>query len=206
MRLALAVLLLTSSLFAQDKPAQTEPAKSKAAATQASSLPLHKGAKEWTIFLGGGTGTGKRTNTQMLFAGGRFGYVLTREIFRGPLRGNVEYCFDALPLFAVFQPVNAYGAGFNPMILKYNFTSGKRMIPFLEAGGGVLFTNHDIPFNTNNVNFMPQGSFGVHFLRSNNHAITFKGQYLHISNASLANNNSGVNASIQFVLGYTWFK
>ncbi len=193
MKLAFAFILLSSTLFAQD------------------SLPLHRGAKEYTAFVGGGTGTGKRSNTQMLYAGGRFGYVLTKDIFRGPLRGNVEYVFDALPIFVVFQPQNAVGAGFNPMILKWNFTSGKKLIPFIEAGGGVLFTNHDIPANTNNVNFTPQGGFGIHFLRpgksgQNNRAITLTGKYLHISNAGLDHRNSGINASIQFVLGYTWFK
>jgi lipid A 3-O-deacylase len=109
-------------------------------------------------------------------------------------------------VFAVFQPVNAYGVSFSPVILKYNFTSGTRMIPFIEAGGGVLFTNHDVPLNTNTVNFTPQGAFGIHFLRDNGHAITFRGQMMHISNAGLERRNSGVNASIQFILGYTWFK
>ena len=202
MKLALAVLLLSSTLLAQTPTSQTKPAPS----APSSSLPLHRGAKEWGVFLGGGTGFGKRSNTQMLFAGGRFGYVLTPDIFKGRMRGNIEYVFDALPLFAVFQPQNAFGAGFNPMILKYNFTSGKKMVPFVEAGGGVIFTNHDIPINTNSVNFTPQGGFGVHFLRKDKQAITFTGKYMHISNAGLDQRNSGVNASLQFVLGYTWFK
>lgn len=198
MKLALAVLLLSSTLFSQTAPTEN-------------SFPLRRGVKEWGIFAGGGTGFGKRSNTQMLFAGGRFGYVLTPDIFKGRMRGNVEYVFDALPVFAVFQPQNAFGAGFNPMILKYNFTSGKRMIPFIEAGGGVLFTNHDVPANTNHVNFTPQGGFGIHFLRGNkqgspDRAITFTTKYMHISNAGLDSRNSGINASVQFVLGYTWFK
>ena len=195
MKLALAVLLLSSTLLAQTKPA-----------APATSLPLHRGAKEWGVFAGGGTGFGKRSNTQMFYAGGRFGYVLTPDIFKGRMRGNIEYVFDALPIFAVFQPQNAFGAGFNPMILKYNFTSGKRLVPFIEAGGGVIFTNHDVPANTNSVNFTPQGGFGVHFLRNDNRAITFTGKYMHMSNAGLDQRNSGINASIQFVVGYTWFK
>ncbi len=193
MKLALALILLSSTLLAQN------------------TLPLHRGAKEYGVFVGGGTGFGKRSNTQMLYAGGRFGYVLTQDIFRGPLRGNFEVVFDALPLFVVLQPQNAVGAGFTPMIFKWNFTSGKKLIPFIEAGGGLLFTNHDVPANTNNVNFTPQGGFGVHFLRPDknghhNRAITFTGKYMHISNAGLDRRNSGINASVQFVLGYTWFK
>lgn len=190
MKLAFAVLFLSCTLFAQEP-----------------TLPLTRGKAEYTAFIGGGTGVGHRSTHQFFYVGGRYGRVLTRDIFSGKMRGNVEYVFDALPLFIVFQPPrNAVGGGFNPMILKYNFTSGRRMIPFLEAGGGVIFTNRDVPVNTNHVNFTPQGGFGTHFLRPNNRAITFTGKYLHVSNAGLERRNAGINASVQFVLGYTWFK
>lgn len=193
MRLAIVFFLLFTTLFAQDP------------------LPLRRGAKEYTVLVGGGSGTGKRTNTQMLYAGGRFGYVLTKDLFRGPLRGNLETVIDVLPLFIVFQPQTAIGASFNPGTLKWNFTSGKKIIPFMEIGGGVLVTNHDVPANTNHVNFTPQGGFGIHFLRPDKHgrkdrAVTFTAKYMHISNAGLDRRNAGINASVQFVLGYTWFK
>lgn len=143
----------------------------------------------------------------MFFAGGRYGRVLTPELFRGPLRGNIEYVFDAVPIFVFFQPPqNAIGGGFNPLILKWNFTSGKKIVPFMEAGGGVLFTNRDVPVYTNHVNFTPQGGFGFHYLTRANRAITLTGKYLHVSNAGLERRNSGINASIQFVVGYTWLR
>jgi len=80
------------------------------------------------------------------------------------------------------------------------------MIPFFEIGGGALFTGQDVPAGTNNFNFTPQGGVGVHFLVKPKQAITFTGKYMHVSNAGIADANSGINASIQFVLGYTWFK
>lgn len=194
MKLALAVLFLSTTL---------------SATTCVIPLPLSKGRAQYEIFTGGGTGFGKRSSTQMFYVGGRYGRVLTPDILSGRMRGNIEYIFDALPLFVVFQPPRtAVGGGFNPLILKYNFTSGCSKIPFVEAGGGVLFTNRDVPVNTNHVNFTPQGGFGIHFLRGKDHdrAITASVKYLHVSNSGLDRRNSGINASIQFVLGYTWFK
>jgi lipid A 3-O-deacylase len=189
------LLMLPAFLTAQTLPSSAE-----------SGGPLRKGSTELGAFVGGGTGFGKRSNTQMLYFGGRYGRVLTGEFMPGRLRGNVEFVADVIPFMAVFQPENAYGAGFNPMILKWNFTSGKKLVPFIEAGGGVLFSNKDIPINTGTVNFTPQGGFGFHYFTQPKRAITFTGKYLHISNAGLDRRNSGVNASIQLVLGYTWFK
>jgi hypothetical protein len=162
---------------------------------------------EFDVLAGGGTGFGKRSSTQFFYAGGRFGKVLTRDAGHGWLHGNLEYVFEVLPLFAVFQPPQpTYGASFSPLDLKWNFTRGRRMIPFFEIGGGALFTGQDVPAGTNNFNFTPQGGVGVHFLVKPKQAVTFTGKYMHVSNAGIADANSGINASIQFVLGYTWFK
>ncbi|MCU1309798.1 MAG: Lipid 3-O-deacylase-related protein [Candidatus Angelobacter sp.] len=197
-RIFAAVLLLSLSAFAQT---------AKPATVETSTLPLHKGALEFDAFTGGGTGFGKRSSTQFFYVGGRFGKVLTRDVGRGWIHGNLEYVFEALPFIAILQPPNAtYGGGFSPMDLKWNFTRGKRMIPFAELGGGAMWTGQDVPFGTNNFNFTPQGGFGVHFLVKPKQAVTFTGKYMHVSNAGIADANSGINASIQLVLGYTWFK
>jgi lipid A 3-O-deacylase len=191
--LTLAVFLLSSCAFAQktDLPAQT----------------LHPGATQWELFVDAGNGVGKRSSTHIFFAGGRWGMVLTPQLLHGPLRGNLEFAVDVLPGVAVFEPpVNAFGAGFTPVILKWNFTSGRRLAPYFELGGGLLFTNHDVPANTNNVNFTPQGGFGVHFFTAPKRAITFSAKYIHVSNAGLERRNSGINASFHALLGYTWFR
>lgn len=168
---------------------------------------LHQGAQQYEVFVSGGTGVGHRSGTQYIYGGGRWGKIITGEHLGGAFRGNFEYVVDVIPFIAFYQPVqNAHGAGFTPFLLKWNFTRGRRLVPYFEIGGGVIFTNHDVPHNTNPVNFTPQGGLGVHILRGNNRAITFSGEYMHVSNASLANHNTGINASIKFLLGYTWFK
>jgi lipid A 3-O-deacylase len=205
-RIFIAVLLLSLTAFAQTaKPAESKPADTKTAET--STLPLHKGALEFDAFTGGGTGFGKRSSTQFFYVGGRFGKVLTGDHGHGWIHGNLEYVFEVLPFIAIMQPPQTtYGASFSPMDLKWNFTKGKRMIPFAEIGGGALFTGQDVPAGTNNFNFTPQGGFGIHFLVKPKQAVTFTTKYMHVSNAGIADANSGINASIQFILGYTWFK
>ncbi len=171
------------------------------------SEPLHEGANEFAAFVGGGNGFGKRSSTDFFYAGGRWGKVLTDDRLSGWLRGNFEFALEVMPFYSVFQEgENAFGAGFTPVILTWNFLGTKKVKPFADIGGGLLFTNHDVPTNTNNLNFTPQGGFGIHYLTTPHRAITGEIKYLHVSNASLANQNSGINASIQFTIGYTWFK
>jgi hypothetical protein len=48
---------------------------------------------------------------------------------------------------------------------------------------------------------------GFHFFTGKpKRAITLQGMYKHVSNSGLDRRNSGINASLQFVLGYTWFR
>src|SRR5215813_7326546 len=73
----------------------------------------------------------------------------------GFIRGNFEWSADVMPLYYVVQPgQNAYGAGFNPVNLKWNFTTHTRAVPYLELGGGVLFTNNNVPALTDTTNFL----------------------------------------------------
>ncbi len=80
------------------------------------------------------------------------------------------------------------------------------MIPFLEVGGGTLFTTYEVPPGTSNVNFTPQAGFGLQFFHRPKSAFTLEGRYEHISNAGQTKPNPGINASLQFRVGYSWFK
>jgi hypothetical protein len=153
-----------------------------------------KGANEVQVWAGGGHSVaGGRGDTGVFNAGLRYGWVLTGPHLPGFLRGRFEYALDAVPVFLVFQPGNtAYGAGFDPLGLKWNFLKHGRISPFLELTGGVLFTNHDVPNGTNTVNFMDQAALGMHILGAR-HNVSVELRYMHISNAGLATPNPGVN-------------
>jgi len=160
-----------------------------------------KGANEVQVWAGGGHSVaGGRGDTGIFNAGLRYGWVLTGAHLPRFLRGRFEYVLDAVPVFLAFQPGNtAYGAGFDPLGLKWNFQRHRRISPYLELTGGVLFSNHDVPNGTNTVNFMDQAALGAHILGAK-HNVSLELRYMHISNAGLATPNPGVN-TVQVRLG-----
>lgn len=176
--------------------------------TQSETPVLTKGHSEWGVFTGGAQGFGKRSGTHIFFAGGRYGRVMTNEHLNGWLRGNFEARTEVLPIFHVWQAGDdATGVEVKPLVLVWNFKGNRLVKPFFELTGGLLITSHDVPLNTNNVNFTPQGGPGFHFYtKDRRHAWTLQTKYMHISNAGLDHKNSGVNAAVQFTFGYTWFK
>ena len=85
---------------------------------------------------------------------------------RGFLRGRFEYAVDALPVVMVFQPGGrAYGFGFDPWIMKWNFETHHRISPYIELGGGGLISTREIPAGESRFNFTPTGAIGVNILR-----------------------------------------
>lgn len=160
-----------------------------------------EGGHEIQIWAGGGHSVaGGRGDTGVFNAGVRYGWVLTGPHLPSFLRGRFEYAVDAVPVFLAFQPADtAYGAGFNPLGLKWNFERHGRFSPYLELGGGVLFTNHDVPQYVNTVNFTPSTALGVHILGPK-YNWNVELRYLHISDAGLTNPNPGIN-SVQVRLG-----
>jgi hypothetical protein len=160
-----------------------------------------QGGHEVQIWAGGGHSvSGGRGNTGVFNAGLRYGWILTRPHLPGFLRGRFEYAVDAVPVFVVFQPAStAYGVGFDPLSLKWNFAGRGRLSPYLELCGGTLFTSHNVPSGTNPVNFTDQAAFGVHILGARRN-VSLELRYLHISNAGLATPNPGIN-TVQIRLG-----
>jgi hypothetical protein len=160
-----------------------------------------QGGHEVQIWAGGGHSvSGGRGDTGVFNAGLRYGWILTGPHLPGFLRGRFEYAVDAVPVFLVFQPVNtAYGVGFDPLGLKWNFVRHGRFSPYLELTGGTLFTNHEVPTYANTVNFTDQAALGMHILGAKR-SVSLELRYMHISNAGLANLNPGVN-TVQVRLG-----
>lgn len=159
------------------------------------------GGHEVQIWAGGGHSVaGGRGNTGAFNAGLRYGWVLTGLHLPSFLRGRFEYAVDAVPVFLVFQPANtAYGVGFDPLGLKWNFQRHGHISPYLELTGGVLFTNHNVPIYANNVNFTPSAALGTHILGAK-YNWSLELRYLHISDAGLSRLNPGIN-TVQVRLG-----
>jgi len=184
--LKISILLAWAVLIAMPMPAQNRP---------------EDGGNEFQVWSGGGHSVpGGTANTNVFNAGVRYGWVLTRPHGPGFLKGRFEYVLDATPVFVVFlKNSTAYGAGFSPLGLKWNFATRGRVVPYLELNGGTLFTNENVPAGTNDVNFTSAGAFGVHILGAK-WAWSLEARYMHISNAGLGNLNPGIN-TVQVRLG-----
>jgi hypothetical protein len=83
------------------------------------------GGHEFQVWTGGGHSvSGGTSDTSVWNAGLRYGWILTQPHLPSILRGRFEVAVDAVPAFVVFQRANtAYGAGVNPVCLKWIFTT-----------------------------------------------------------------------------------
>ena len=178
------------------------------------------------VFIDGGFGTSGETSDHFLNAGVRIGKVLTDATGPGILRGQFEYAIELIPYWQAFTPKETYrlgpqlpsvttggtytGLSMTPAILRWNLVRWRRVMPWIQGGGGLIWTNHKFPPNgsrgTSVWNFEPQIGVGVHYFVKADRAITFGANAVHISNASLGDANPGVNATVQFQIGYTWWK
>jgi hypothetical protein len=163
------------------------------------------GGHELQLWTGGGHGlNGSTSDTGLWNVGARYGWVLTDPVGPGPLRGRFEYAVDVVPVFLLTQrPGTAYGFGLNPFALKWNFMPHHNVVPYIDLGGGTLFTNEKTPPGTSRVNFTTSGAVGVHFLRSK-YNWSAELRFMHISNAGLTTPNPGIN-TLQVRVGFGRF-
>jgi hypothetical protein len=186
-----ALLLFTVALYfgVNTAPAQNRP---------------EDGGRELQVWTGGGHSvSGGTQDTNVWNAGVRYGWILTAPHGPSVLNGRFEVAVDAVPAFLVFQRANtAYGAGVNPVVFKWLFSSRGHIAPYLELNGGTLFTNHEVPSGTSTINFTTGAALGAHFLGERAWSVDVR--YLHISNAGLSVPNPGVN-TVQVRLGFGKF-
>ena len=107
------------------------------------------------------------------------------------------------------------GFSITPIILRWNFAPSRRFAPWFQGAGGLVYTphkfppdilvTHGTPGGTSVFNFTPQGGIGFHYFVKPKRSIDFAANAIHISSASLGDRNPGVNASVQFQIGYTWW-
>jgi hypothetical protein len=200
-------------------------------------------------FIDGGFGVGERSQYKFFWAGYQLGKPLTPVFHAGVLSGQFELAGNIMPLWQAYTPAphtkdttctdangNPYtctlevgggtfrGVSLTPVILRWNFlTSSRRIQPWFQAAGGLVYTTHKFPPNIQSTqtingqtfqldegtcvwNFSPQGGFGVHFFTRAKRSIDLGVNGVHISSASLGDRNPGVNASVQIQLGYTFWK
>ena len=231
--------------------AQFSMAQNSATAVNPDATPFHANNGKLPLELGvlvqSGVGvTEERNDITFLMAGVHAGKVLTGNYLPGPLRGNFEYAVEAFPFWQSYtpkfqraqchavpgssdiacSPLYTVGGTFTgvsivPIILRWNFTGTRRISPWVQGAGGVLWTNHKYPAfggeplsltndgptaDSSVWNFTPQMGVGLHYFVRPRRSIDFSANAVHVSSASLGDRNPGINASVQFSVGYTWWK
>ena len=223
--------------FASGQPAST-PASPTAQV-------LHLKSWEYGPFVNWGSGVGSRSDYKFFSGGFELGKVLTPVVHAGILSGQFQLSGNIMPLWLAFTPApheqqmtcltapggtaysctlpygggTFYGVSITPAIFRWNFlTSSRRIQPWLQAAGGVIYTTHKYPPNllsnpaagidggTCVWNFTPQGGGGIHYFYRPKRSIDLGVNGVHISSSSLGDRNPGVNASIQVQVGYTFWK
>jgi lipid A 3-O-deacylase len=186
-----------------------------------SQLTLEQSHRIWKSELGSGFLSGTRDAGFVLGAGPGMRVITSREAHdlgmgffhfakilsdvKGEgswYRGNWEFRGEAFGGMQ-YRPHRAYVGGGAP-ILRYNFATGTRWMPFLDLGAGITLTDIGQPDLSTTFEFNLQAGTGVHYFWRENSALTFQYRFFHLSNAGIDQPNTGVNAGL-FLVGLSWF-
>ncbi|TAL28016.1 MAG: acyloxyacyl hydrolase [Nitrospirae bacterium] len=167
----------------------------------------HNATSHWGV-LGGYGVTHKgfkntRTKVETVDFVVRRGYFFTEEIGRSWYKGRHEWIFE-IPVHYVTNPETAIMTGIN-LLGCWNLTSSKKVVPYLFAGGGLLYTNLNVPELGAEFNGNYQAGAGIHYFITGNTSIEFNYRYHHISNAGTAKPNDPLNSS-KVMVGISFFR
>jgi opacity protein-like surface antigen len=156
----------------------------------------------------------------------RFGMVAFRYArrFNNSDKVNLKYTVDVIPAayinypdiitpltIQIFPNINnttrrtRYGFGASPLGIQANFRPRKRVQPFIEATGGLLYLSGRTPlFTGTRFQFTADVGGGVEIKLKDKRAFTVGYKYFHISNGNRGFQNPGFDNNLIYV-GYTFF-
>ena len=138
------------------------------------------------------------SNRSALYVLPRIGMVLTPEVGSRFFAGNLELLLEPFDAH-YFKPFGASAAG-GALVLKYNFLSFGRWMPYWDLGLGMLWTNlaPRIPEQSTQVNFVTESGPGLHYFVTERVALTIGVRFHHISNADIGDRNLGLNSTLAY--------
>jgi hypothetical protein len=133
----------------------------------------------------------------------RAGFFLSDEIGKGSwYQGRHEILLELPYHMAVDHGgrsmVGGYGLG------HWRFTSLDRIVPYVFAGGGVLFVDLGLPTMGTKLCFSYQGGTGLQYLIDRNTVLNLEYRYHHISNAGTATPNEPINSN-KLLVGVSYY-
>ncbi|MEO5954646.1 MAG: acyloxyacyl hydrolase [Nitrospiraceae bacterium] len=125
--------------------------------------------------------------------------TLTDPIGSSWYRGQIALGAELLG-FGTSEPKTAYGVGATPK-LEYRFTGFDRLRPYVEGGGGPIWTDLGgrVPEQPGQFNFVVWGGAGCAWRLTPQWALNVGYRFVHISNAGTRTPNSGLNFGLPLV-------
>ncbi len=159
---------------------------------------LSKGTKLVTVNVGGGVNTdlppkGHHTDVNFLNGSVRFGYLPLDPAGSGFLRGTLEVGLE--PFVQLYlEPSKATAEGLKA-VTRYHFITVAPIVPYAEFAAGVMHSNLKIKEIRSQHAFSLEGGAGLSYLLTPSLALTAGYRFQHISNASTASRNIGINSN-----------
>jgi lipid A 3-O-deacylase len=112
----------------------------------------------------------------------------------------------------VIEPIASYitnttdtvEAGVNPLFFSLRYDRGQSLVPFVEGGEGILYTDLRRERLGTRFQFSSQAGGGIDWFLDRTTALTFSYRLRHISNAGIARRNTGLNTDF-FTFGVSFF-
>jgi lipid A 3-O-deacylase len=133
-------------------------------------------------------------------------FVLTDPLGSSWYQGQVSLGAELIG-FSTTEPVSAYGIGLTPKV-GYAFVALNRLRPYLEGGGGPLWTDLGgrVPEQAGQFNFLLWSGAGCSWALTPRWAMQAGYRFMHISNGDTRHPNSGLNFGLPFLgLSYSLF-
>ncbi|MCA1585955.1 MAG: acyloxyacyl hydrolase [Acidobacteria bacterium] len=199
---------IVSTMMGGEVWAQVAPVSQPTSTETPAAEPLRLGASEWTVAAVTGWGVpvfGYGVRNSFSFPAVSWSRVLTGSRGRSWWRGQFEWGVELVPFFAQYNPRSAYGLGVSPLVWRWNLEPGRRLSPFAELGGGVLWTNVDVPSNTTRANYTAHVTLAARLLGDKRRGAIVGYRFEHISNGNRVDPNPSVNAHA-IVVGWSLFR
>ncbi|MEW6601115.1 MAG: acyloxyacyl hydrolase [Nitrospirota bacterium] len=180
---------------------------SSSVAQEGKGLSFSNAKGHWTVLGGYGNTHTNFGDTQdrvqvadLIF---QYGQFLTGEGGRSWYRVRHEMMVE-LPLSVVYDPEGAIMAGVN-LLACWDFTGFEKIVPYVFAGGGLVYTNLDLDGLGRELNGNYQTGTGIHYYMDKNTILNFNYRLHHISNANTADPNDPLNSS-KFLVGISFLR
>ena len=151
-------------------------------------------------------GVGSRDNLSFFSVVPRLSMYLPEGIDR-PLAAHhlhAEWVSEVI-LSSINDGSSTVEAGLTPLFFSLRYDRGQALVPFVEGGEGLLYTDLRGERLGSRFQFSSQAGAGLHWLLDENLAVTAAYRLRHISDAGITRQNSGLNTDF-YMIGVTYFR